>query len=272
MTFEYVFVKEKGKHFLTFLLLAIMPALALSYIFPASQYITIFANYNTPYYANFGRLWLPIFSHPIWALLVFIFGLILLVIAISSINSIMMRHFRVNDFSLTRIFNSTDENFFSSLTISIALIILILFFHTFTCLFVVLWFSLKNSILGIILAILSVLCVLLITIYLCSAITLWLPIMTLNGIPIFRALQLSFSKAHSCQNKMFITNLFIALFCLIPTFLAWLFRDIWIIKLIFNSLVYITFITTLFPANLITYCDVEGITREDLIHSPYKRR
>lgn len=272
MTLEYVFVKQKGKHFLTFLLFAIMPALVLSYIFPPSHYIAIFANYNTPNFANFGRLWLPLFDHPIWTLVIFVCGLLMLVFAIAAINSIIMRHFRVNDFSLPQLFISTDENFFPSFAIALTAIILALLLHTFNCLFILLWYSLRSSVLGLTLSITSVLLLLITGLYMWASLTMWLPIMSFNGIPVFKALQLSFAKSQNYHKKMFLTNFTIASFGLIFTIAAWLCRSITPIRILLDACVYIMYITLSIPATFITYCDVEGIKREDLIQSPYKRR
>lgn len=272
LTFDYLFKRGKGKHFLVFSLFALLPSAVMAYFFPASNLIGLFANYNTVTLTSYGSLWLNIYSQTSWAIVAVICSFILYGFCYSSICSIITRHFRVNDFSIPKIFHSMNENFFPALTVLVFVYLLILIMHSIGCLFIYLWFSLANKIAGLILAVSFELLCILGGIYIISALTLWLPIMSFSGLPMFKAMSTAFYKSRSFQKDVFVGSLIPVLFALCLCIASYFVSKLWYISWILNTFAYIFVIVVIITLDFVTFCEVEGVSREDLIQSPYKRR
>lgn len=271
LTFDYLFKRGKGKHFFVFALFALLPSAVMAYFFPASNLVGLFANYNTITFTSYGSIWLYIFSHTRLALIAAICSFVLYGFCYASICSIITRHFRVNDFSIPKIFHSMNENFFPALTVIVFIYLLILILHSISCLFIYLWFSLPLKVLGLILAILFEIICILCGVYLVSALTLWLPVMSFNGLPMFRAMSTAFYKSRSFQKNVFVATLFPIVITLCLCIAAY-FIKIWYISWILNTFAYIFSIVVIVTMDFVTFCEVEGVSREDLLQSPYKRR
>lgn len=272
LTLDYLFKRNKGKPFLVFASFALLPSAVLAYFFPLSNLIGIFANYNTFAFANFGSLWLNIYDHSSWAFVGLICTFVLYGFCYSCICAIITRHFRVNDFSIPKIFNSINEYFFPSLAVVVSLYILILVLHTVGCIFIYLWFSLPNKLAGIIVALATELLLILLAIYISAALTLWLPIMSFNGLPMFKAMSTAFYKSRSFQKQAFACALIPLSITFVFSALAYFVSKYWYITWILNTAGYIFSVVVIITLNFVTFCEVEGVSREDLLQSPYKRR
>jgi hypothetical protein len=271
LTFDYLFKRGKGKHFFVFAMFALLPSAVMAYFFPASNLVGLFAKYNTVTFTSYGSIWLNIFSHTRWALVAAICSFVLYGFCYASICSIITRHFRVNNFSIPKIFHSMNENFFPALTVLVFIFLLILILHSIACLFIYFWFSLPIKLIGLVLAIASELLCILGGVYLISALTLWLPIMSFNGLPMFKAMSTAFYKSRSFIKDVFFGSLFPVLISLSVSICAYFIR-IWYISWILNTFAYIFVIVVIVTLDFVTFCEVEGVSREDLLQSPYKRR
>jgi hypothetical protein len=271
LTFDYLFKRGKGKHFLVFAMFALIPCAVMAYFFPASKLVGLFTNYNTVTFTSYGAIWLNIFSHTRLSLIAAICSFILFGFCCASICSIITRHFRVNDFSIPKVFHSMNENFFPALTVIVFVYLLILIMHSIGCLFIYLWFSLSTKVIGLILAIIFELLCILVGVYIISALTLWLPIMSFNGLPMFRAMSTAFYKSRSFQKHVFVGTLFPIIVTLCVCIVAY-FIQIWYISWILNTFAYIFAVVVIITLDFVTFCEVEGVSREDLLQSPYKRR
>ncbi|HKL73917.1 MAG TPA: hypothetical protein VJ903_03395 [Clostridia bacterium] len=272
LTFDYLFKRGKGKHFLVFSLFALLPSAVLAYFFPASDLVSLFANYNTVSLASYGSLWLNIYSQTPWSLTALICTFVLSGFCHASICSIITRHFRVNDFSIPKIFHSMNENFFPAITVLVFVYLLILIVHSIGCLFIFLWFSLSNKILGLVLAAIFQILSIMGAVYIKSALTLWLPIMSFNGLPMRRAISTAFYKSRSFQKQVFVSSLIPILFSLCLCIGAYFVSHIWYISWILNTIAYLFSVVVIITLDFVTFCEVEGVSREDLLQSPYKRR
>ncbi len=272
MTFDYLFRRGKGKHFLVFALFALLPSAVMAFFLPASNLVGLFANYSTVALKNYGTLWLTLFSHARWAPIALISSFILYGFCYASMCAMITRHFRVNDFSIPKIFHSMNEYFFPALTVLVFVCLLILIMHTVGCLFIYLWFSLPSKIAGLVLGIVSELLVIAGGIYVIAALTLWLPTMAFNGLPMIRAMSTAFYKSRTFQKKAFSCTLIPALISICLCIAAYFAGRAWYITWILNTLSYLFCIVVLVTLDFVTFCEVEGIPREDLLQSPYKRR
>jgi hypothetical protein len=272
LTLNYLFIKGKGKHFLIFALFALLPSAVFAYFFPISNFIGVFANYSTFNITNYGTLWLSIYSHTTWAFVAFICTLILFGFSYASISSIITRHFRVNDFSIPKFSNSINENFFPALTVVISLYILAILLHTIGCLFIFLWLALQNRILGLLLAGFCEIICLIGVAYWFSAFTLWLPIRSFNGLKMFKAMSTAYDKSRNFQAGVFISTLIPLIICSVLFAVAYMVNSIWYLSWLINTISYIFGVVVILTLSYVTFCEVEGVSREDLLQSPYKRR
>ena len=271
LTFDYLFRRNRGKAFFVFAMFALLPSAVVAYFFPISNIIGLFANYNTQSFASYGSIWLSIISHSKWAIVAAICSFVLYGFCYASICAIITRHFRINDFSIPKIFHSMNENFFPALTVLVFIFLLIIIIHSISCLFIFLWLALSNKLLGVILAIIFELICIAGGVYLISALTLWLPIMSFNGLPMFRAMSTAFYKSRSFQKKAFGATC-VPILILIGLCTAAYFVKIWYLTWILNTIAYIFVVVVIITLDFVTFCEVEGVSREDLLQSPYKRR
>lgn len=272
MTFEYLFKRAKGKHFFVFGLFALLPSVVLAYFFPASNLIGVFANYNTIRIENFGWLWLNIYSHSQFSGLAFFSTFVLYSFSAASICTIITRHFRVNDFSVPKLFKSVNENFFPALTVVVSIYILITALHTVGCLFMYWFFAIPNKVIALVLSVIIEMGLIFGAVYVVSALTLWMPIMSFNGLKMFTAMSTAFYKSRSFHKSAFINTLIPVLISLSLSVVAYFLKDVWYLKWIVNTASYIFGTVVLITLNFVTFCEVEGVSREDLLQSPYKRR
>lgn len=271
LTMQYLFRLDKGKRFLTLFLFALPSCLMLAVFFPVTGYFEWLFDYSGAY-ANYGQLWLSLMQRDTFMTGLLIVAYLLLVFSISAITTIVIKSIRIGKFQIKSLFYLINENFFPSLALVTAVIISLLFSHSLICLFLFTWQYIPFAIVSYILSMLSFLLIFFLLTFVCSKLVLWLPIMSINGLSPFRALEAAISKTYPKKRNMFVAYLIPILLLLASGILAYLFRTVGILDFVINVISY-TIITVYFCVlSLLAFFEIEGITREDLVKRPYLRR
>lgn len=271
LTFQYLFKIDKGKRFLSLLFFAIPSCLVLAYYFPITGYFEWFMNY-TGDYSSYSALWLSLVERDSLKLGLLLLGYILLIFSVSAIATLTIRSVRIGKFQIKNPFYLINENFFPSFYLMTFFMISLIIVQSLVCLFLFLWQTLPGYTLGYILSILIMLISLFFTTFIYSGMCLWLPLMSINGLRPFKAIGITYSKTHKERKLLFVTYLLAMSVIVLIGFIAYIFRDIWYIKWLINTANYA--IATVFFAvlSILSYFEIEGIAREDLIKRPYLRR
>ncbi len=262
-TLAYLFRYGKGRRFITIFLISLVPSALLAYAFPVAEYFRFFFGFSSSSYPDFGSMWLDTFNHDTKRLVSLAISVVLLVLTTAYLTTVITRSIRVGEFRLTHIIHSINDNFFPA-----SVVILFYFFtafvaHNLFILLAYLFYQIKVKVFGLVLSILVFLGVVALLIYLWSAITLWVPTMSFSGQYVTKAFVTSFYKSRSFQRYFFLPALVVTagviVLSLVTYFATSLFYLGWVLNTIIYALTY-TFILTFGP---ISYCDTEGITRED---------
>lgn len=271
LTLQYLFRIDKGKRFLSLLLFAIPSCLVLAYYFPITGYFEWFMHY-TGDYSSYSDLWMSLVERDSLRLGLLFLGYVLLIFSVSAITTLTIRSVRIGKFQIKSPFYLINENFFPSFYLMTFFIVSLVIVQSLVCLFLFLWQTLPGYILGYILSIAIMLISLFLATFLYSGMCLWLPLMSINGLKPFKALGITFSKTHEQKKHLYIAFLFAIAITLLLGFIAFIFREIWYVKWLINTLNY-TMATVYFTVlTILAYFDIEGIAREDLIKRPYLRR
>ena len=269
-TFNYIFSHGKGKRFLVFALFAALPAAGLAYYFPASNLIHYLFNYRDFPHASWGELWLNLFPvKPLGFLFIFL-AFVLFVFFFSAITTIVTRHLRIGKFSVPKLSALFNENFFPALHFSFFVAVTLVIIHTFCTFFLYLW-TFTYLWLTITLSVFTIVVFVTLATYLYAAVTLWLPIMSLNGSSWLKSLQTAFIRSRGQTRKFLLSYAILLVIILIFGFAAFFTRHVWYVSWIITTVSYILLVVFTVNYSIISYFEVESITREDLIRSPYLR-
>lgn len=271
LTLQYLFQLDKGKRFFTLFLLALPSCFVLAYYFPITAYYDWFVNYAGNF-ASYGQLWLSLWNRDTLQIGILILGYCLLVLSVASMTTIISRSVRIGKFQLKSLFYLVNENFFPSFYAITFFIIAFLVLQSLLCLFLYLSQTIFNFLVGYISSIFFTLIVLFLGIMIFSTMIIWLPIMSFNGLKPFKALPIAYRKTRFDGKQIFLAYLFMVIIGIFLGALSFVFNNIFILCLLTNTISY-TLITVYFiTLNIISYFDIECITREDLIKYPYLRR
>lgn len=271
LSLQYLLKIDKGKRFLTLLIFALPSCLALAYYFPITGYLEWLINY-TGSYSSYSELWLSLVERDTFKLGLLVLGCILLIFSISSITTLTIRSVRVGKMQVNNIFFLINENFFPSFFMMVFFIVSLLLLQSAICLFLFLWQTIPSFIISYILSIIVLLLGILLIIFICSRMALWLPLMSINGLRPFNALGTSFSKTHPHKKSLFSAYFFLIIIVVTLGFVALFLSYLWYLKWLINALNY-TIVTVLFVVtSILAYFDIEQIAREDLTKRPYLRR
>lgn len=241
----------------------LVPCAIIAYFFPMSDYLSFFFDYQSLKFADWGQLWLASFNHSPAAMGALACAFVLLVPTIAYVATVITRHIRVGEFALPKILYSVNENFFPALSATLFFAISVFVAHTLYTLFLYMWMRTLVSSWALALSVITFLLIIVLLTYVSSATTLWLPIMSFTGMYVFKSLGLSFSKAKNHKN-FFLTALIITVAAFAVSLIAHFTRHIWYVKWIIHSVIY-AFVAVFFVVyNMISYCEAESITREDL--------
>lgn len=268
---QYLFRLDKGKRFLTLFLFALPACLLLAVFFPVTGYFEWLFDYSGVY-TSYGQLWLSLMQRDTFMTGLLIVAYLLLVFSISVITTIVIKSIRIGKFQIKSVFYLINENFFPSLALVTAIILSLLFSHSLICLFLFTWQYIPFETVSYILSMLSFLLIFLLLAFIYSKLVLWLPIMSINGLQPFRAIEAAISKNYPKKRSMFIAYLIPMLLLLFTGILAYLFRTVGIMDVVINVISY-TIISVYFCVlSLLAFFEIEGISREDLVKRPYLRR
>lgn len=269
-TLAYLFKYGKGKRFFIFFLLMFPSCAIFAYFFPLSKHFTFFFDYLRTSYYSWGRLWLD-FDHSAPSMSLSTVGTVITVFAVAYVSTVITRHVRVGEFGFPKLLYSVNEGFFPALSITISLFVLILVTHTVYTLFLYMWMRLANKVFGLVLSLVTFLGLSAAVIYLISSLMLWLPIMSFNGLFAFKALGMAFYKSRTYQRYFFLTNLLHLGILYLVAFAAHFTRSLWYVEWIINALAYTYFAVVTLTFAIISYCETECITREDLANGYFGR-
>ncbi|MDD4316246.1 MAG: hypothetical protein PHC84_03690 [Clostridia bacterium] len=268
---QYLFRLDNGKRFLALFLFALPACLMLAAFFPVTGYFEWLLTY-TGAYASYSELWMSLIQRDTLRLGFLFMGYILLVFSVSAITTITIRSMRVGKFQVKSLFYLINENFFPSLALVTAVTVSLLFFQSLICLFLFLWQFIPNQAASYILSMVFSLGIVVLMFYIFSILILWLPVMSINGLKPFKAMETAASKSHSDKGRIFTAYIIPLGVILVLGILSYLLRAIGILKFIINAVSY-TLLTVYFTSvSLLAYFEIEGITREDLVKRPYLRR
>lgn len=269
-TLAYLFKYGKGKRFFIFFLLMLPSCAIFAYFFPLSRHFTFFFDYLRTSYYSWGRLWLD-FDHSAISLSLSFVGAVITVFAVAYVATVITRHVRVGEFGFPKLLYSVNEGFFPALSVTIALMALILVTHTVYTIFLYMWMRLANKIFGLILSLITFLGLSVAVVYLISSLILWLPIMSYNGLFAFKAMGMAFYKSRTYQRFFFLPNLMHLGILYVVALGAHFTRSVWFVEWILNALAYTYFAVVTLAFSVISYCETESITREDLAKNYFGR-
>ncbi|HHT83172.1 MAG: hypothetical protein ACOYEC_01850 [Christensenellales bacterium] len=271
LTLQYLFKLDNGKRFLALFLFALPPGLVLSYYFPITGYLDWFVNYSGNY-ASYSDLWLSLVERDTLKIGLLILGYILVIFSVSAITTLTVRSARIGKFQVKSVFYLINENFFPSFSLMTVFLISLIVFQSLLCLFFFLWQIIPGITVGYVLAIFTAVIGLLIFIYTLAGASLWLPIMSINGLKPFKALAVSYYKTRKEKNKLFTAYLIAFAVIIALGFVAYLFAKVWYVKWLINALNYTMAALFFTVMSILTLFEIDGITREDLVKRPYLRR
>lgn len=271
ITLQYLFRIDKGKRFLSLLLFALPSSLVLAYYFPITGYFDWFNNY-TGSYISYSELWLSLVQRDTLKVGLLFLGYFLMILSVSAISTLTIRSVRIGRFQIKSPFYLINENFFSSFFLITFFILGWITVQSLLCLFLFLWQILPGYAVGFILSIIIMLISLFLATLFFTRVSLSLPLMCINGLKPLKSIGLAFSKTYPHKNKLLIAYIVAVIGILLLGFVAFIFQKIWYVKLIINTLNYACAIVFFSVLSILSYFDIEGISREDLIKRPYLRR
>ncbi|MFA6766452.1 MAG: hypothetical protein WCS45_05410 [Clostridia bacterium] len=271
LTLQYLFRLDSGKRFLALLLIALPPCILLAYFFPITGYFEWFFNYSGDY-GSYSALWLSLAQRDSLGLGFLVLGYILLVLSVSAITTAVARSVRIGKFQLKNFLYLINENFFPSFYTITFFIIALMVAQSLIGLFLFLWQSLPTLTASFVVSIIFVLISLLLLVWAYSGLALWLPIMSINGLKPHKAIAASYSKTHNQRRELLISYIIIVAGIVLIGLISYLFGDVWYISWIINTLNYAIATVFFVVLSILSYFDIEGITREDLVKRPYLRR
>lgn len=271
LTLQYLFRLDNGKRFIYLLLFALPACLVIAYYFPITGYFEWFFNY-TGDYTSYTQLWLSLLERDTLKIGILFAGYILLILSVSTIVTTVIRSLRIGKFQIKSIFYLMNENFFPALYLMTFFILSLLLFQSIICLFLFLWQNLESFLLSYLLSLSFTIICLIGVAFIYSGLTLWLPIMSINGLKPFKAMGVSYTKSHKARWQLFVAVIIPLAVIIAIGFISFLFRNIWYISWALNALNY-AFSTVYFTSlAILSYFEIENITREDLVKRPYLRR
>lgn len=264
LTWSYLFKNGKGRQFIVFAALALIPCAIFAYFYPLSNFIGWIANYYQHSVPSWNILWLGVFPVSLKGYFLIAFASSCFVFAEAAISTMISRHLRVGRFSTKGIFLSANENFFPALFSCLGFIFSIIIMHTILSLFLFLWLTIKIKILGLIFSCISITILVTLFIYMWATTNLWLPIMSFNGLNVFKSFSVAFYKSRINQKKFFITYIVVIGIVVGFAFAAHYARIIPMLPFILTTISYVFASVFIIAFNFISYFKAESIPREDL--------
>ncbi len=266
----YLFKHGKGKRFFLLFLLMLVPCAITAYYLPLSNSIAYFFDYKPHRFTSFNQLWLSSFNHSAASLSAIACALVLFVLCIAYVTSMITRHVRVGEFTFPKILYSVNENFFPALAVTIFFFITVFATSTLYDLFLFMWLRIPSTALGLTLSIISFLLFIFLEVYILSAASTWLPIMSLTGSFVFKSLARSFSRAKFHKNVLGFA-LVTVLTLLAVSVGGYFARNIWYVQWIIHTVAYTACAVVALVYNTLLYCESESVKREDLAKSYFGR-
>ena len=270
-TLAYLFRYGKGRRFGTIFLLSLIPAAPFSYFYPFSDYTSFLFGLKTASYPNFSALWLSAFNHDKYSLIALAVTFVLLILVTAYVTTLVTRSIRVGEFGLTKIIYSVNENFFPALATTFFCMVSAFIAHNLFVLLTFLFLQIQARILGVILATIFFIGICIITVYVWSSLTLWLPTMSFSGQYVIKAFGTSFYKSRSYQRRFFVPGLVMLALTFVLSLLAFFAGKLRYIEWIINLINYALILTYLYTFTAIAYCDTEAVTREDMARRYFGR-
>lgn len=261
---EYLFKYGRGKRFFFIAGLLLLPCALLALFYPLSECFGWFFRYGEYESADWASFWVKTFAHSAPALVSLVVSAVLFVLAAAYITALITRHIRVGEFVPPNVFYSINENFFPALSLTFFLGILVLFGHTVFTLFMFMWTRTLTAPFAVALSVIFFLGIAVGIVYLLANTILWLPTMSFSGLYVFKALTAAFNKARNIQNRLFFPLLAGLLTLFAVALGSYFTRKVWYVRWILDTLNYLWATVSYLTFAIITYCDVEAITREDL--------
>lgn len=271
LTLQYLFKMGKDLRFPVLFLFAFPSAAAIGYYFPITGYINWFADFSVNSFTSYGNMWLSLISRDSLQLAILFIGYILLMMSLSVITTLIIRSMRTGTFQLKNVFGLINENFIPGFFVATVFFISLITFHSLACLFLFLWQKIFHLALALTLSVATVL-ILLTLLLLCMATqALWMPLMAYYGKSPFKAMTVSIVKSRGKTAQLI--SFYSIIFAIILGFglLGTLVKNIWAAWML-NTVSYALSMVLLSTLGVVTFFDIEGITREDLVKRPYLRR
>ena len=268
-TLDYILVKGKGIRFLSVFIVLLIPSAMIAYGLPAEKF---FANLiHEPNYANFGETWLSFFTSPLTIVSVAV-GLLFAATAFACVIGVIITHFRVGTFSLKYVGRSLNDYFVPAIAHSLFFIVDFIVNYTIFALLIFIWHKYANGVTYTVLGFVSGAILLSVFVYILSSLTVWLPTMSIKGDYGLKTFTDSFYKSRSKQKYFLPTHIFITLILLAMGAISHFVHGPWYVSLIIDSIGYAACLTLYIVYCFVVYFNENGLPREDLVGSPYKRR
>ena len=265
-SFKYIFVNGKGAHFICLFFITLIPSALLARAVPIEKFVLNI--FYPPEYSNWAELWLSYFNVPS-SFIMLIFGYLTSVIAIAGLCGALINHFRIGDLKLNKIIHSFNDYFLPAALYSFTIVIVFTTTFTIYTLLAYLWYIFESVIAYEILTAITLFAFAILTMYITSSLTLWLPTMCIKGTYKNSFVQ-AFSQAQSKQ-KFFLPNkIIIFLIVSVTAILSALVAKVWFVSWIINSIGYACAFSYVIISITIIYFDENKLPR-DCGH-PYKWR
>lgn len=262
LTFQYL----TKKHFLKLLLCVLLPAIVLAFLKSFSKTAAYIVNFYSQSGSSFSDVfisstrfdWIGLAKGVATVLLISLVGAFLV--------GTITRHIRTGKLDVSKILTRINENFFQVLITVFALAIGLVLFGLINSAFITLWLKVcARKVVALVLSLLTNAILFFIAIVTISSFSLWTPIMAMTGQPIFTSLATSIRETRSHSFFSFFIGVLLPL---VPAFLivylVSLSKVFWVILL--GDILFYIIILLYYPVFVVvSYCDVFGLDREDLL-------
>lgn len=243
----------------------------MAYFFPLSGYTSFLFGTKNTFYPDFSSLWLSFFSGDKYSLIALGVAFLAAVFVTAYVTTIVTRSIRVGEFGLTKIINSVNENFFPALASVIFVAFSAFVSHNLFVLVCYLFLQIRSMALSITLIVILFVGICVLTVYVWSALTLWVPTMSFSGQYVLRAFSTSFYKSRSYQRYFFVPGLVMLAIAYALSLLSHLVGTLWYIRWIIDGVCYAILLCYSYSFTAISYCETESITREDMVRRYFGR-
>ena len=260
-TFEYLFTEGKGKKFLFYFLISLVPSALISACFSVSKGIKNLV--NSPDYANWGELWMSYFNSDMSFIAIAV-GVIALILVAAAAEGLTISHFRTGSVSIKKTGRSFNDYFMPSVIFTFLSIALYALFFTIYTLVSFMWFYYFNETAYAVLSFISFFVFLGGAVYIISALTLWFPSMCIMGIYTPSAMLKAFYGSRTKQKYFLPGHIVCILVVGVFSVVSYFTSDLWYVSWILSSIGYALGFAFYYIFVTVAYFGENCLPREDL--------